>query len=701
MASTALKSDAYIEEALRWTQDPVWPAELVADFREKPVNKLTLQDGRRRRVLLADDNADMRDYVHRLLSEWYEVESVADGRAALEAVARRPPDLVLADVMMPRLDGFGLLQALRSDPQTQTLPVVLLSARAGEESRVEGLDAGADDYLVKPFSARELLARVNVQMERKQSEKALREREAQLQTLFNEAPLGIYLVDADFRIKQVNPTALPVFGDLPNLIGRDFDEVIHILWPKAYADEIVQRFRHTLETGEPYFVPERIEERRDRGVTEYYEWQINRIPLPDGSYGVVCYFRDISAQVLARQALQEADRHKDEFLAMLSHELRNPLAPISNALQLLRLEQGYTSIQQEALSALDRQVGNLTRLVDDMLDVSRVTMGRIQLQQEDVDLNALVQSVADSFRPQMAERRHQFWVSLSGPPLWVHADPTRLEQVVVNLLSNAAKYTPQGGRVWLRVLRQAQPRWNRNRDPRLRVHRGANTQGEREGGDVAIIWVKDSGIGIEAGLLPHIFELFSQEARTLDRSEGGLGIGLALVKSLVEMHGGTVTARSQGLNKGSEFIVRLPAVPSPEPLPGPPPQEPDGLAARSLRVLLVDDLADTRKIFGRLLELLGNQVCTAHDGPSALVAALEFRPDVVLLDIGLPGMSGYEVAQRIRQEPALQKAVLVAVTGYGEKSDRQRSQKAGFDHHLVKPPDVDALRQLFSSLTAA
>jgi PAS domain S-box-containing protein len=378
----------------------------------------------------------MRDYIRQLLEPDYELEAVADGQSALEAVAQRQPDVVLADVMIPRMDGFELLRTLRSDPKTQTLPIILLSARAGEESRVEGMEAGADDYLIKPFSARELVARVSAQRGRKQAQEALRASEAQLQTLFNEVPLGVYVIDADFRIRLVNPTALPFFGDIPDLIGRDFDEVIHILWPPEYADEIVQRFQHTLETGEPYIIPERIEERRDRGVTEYYEWQINRIPLPDGSYGVVCYFRDISAQVLARQALQEADRQKDEFLAMLSHELRNPLAPIANALHLLRLGQGDTSIEQEAVDALDRQVGTLTQLVNDLLDVSRVTTGSIQLQQADLDLNILVQGVADSFRSQMVEHQHEFSIFLADTAVWIHADPTRLEQVVVNLLSN-------------------------------------------------------------------------------------------------------------------------------------------------------------------------------------------------------------------------------------------------------------------------
>jgi CheY-like chemotaxis protein/anti-sigma regulatory factor (Ser/Thr protein kinase) len=286
-------------------------------------------------------------------------------------------------------------------------------------------------------------------------------------------------------------------------------------------------------------------------------------------------------------------------------------------------------------------------------------------------LNAVVQSVADSFHPQIVERRHEFSVSLAGGPLWIHGDATRLEQVVVNLLSNAAKYTPEEGQVWLTV--------------------------EEEGGE-ALIRVKDSGMGIDPPLLAHVFELFSQGVRELGRTQSGLGIGLALVKSLVEMHGGTVTAQSEGSGRGSEFVVRLPTVRSPVPQPVTPPEDSAKPADRSLRVLLVDDVADTRIVFGKLLEVLGHQVRTAGDGPSALESALEFEPDVVLLDLGVPGMNGYEVAQQMRQQPGLENLVLAALTGYGQQIDRQRSQQMGFDHHLVKPIDVDELEQLLVAI---
>ena len=309
-------------------------------------------------------------YLVRLLAEHYRVEAVPDGEAALAAVRRELPDLVLTDVMMPRLDGFGLLRELRADPATRDLPVILLSARAGEESRVEGLEAGADDYLIKPFSARELLARVQSSLTlarvRREAERVLRQQGAQFKTLLDQAPMGVYLVDADFRIREVNPVAQPVFGDIPGgVVGRDFDDVMHLLWEKSYADEVVRIFRHTLETGEPFVTPERGELRIDRGVTEYYEWRLDRIPLPDGRHGVVCYFRDISAQVNARksieesrEALREADRRKDEFLATLAHELRNPLAPLRNTLEIMKRADAGAELLEQARDTMERQLSS-------------------------------------------------------------------------------------------------------------------------------------------------------------------------------------------------------------------------------------------------------------------------------------------------------------------------------------------------------
>jgi PAS domain S-box-containing protein len=313
-ASTGIQSEAYVEELLRWLPDSPHTGEIAPRrFGDPRLEEIRLESlphqraAKAERVLLVDDNADMRAYVRRLLVQsGYEVESVADGLAALSAARARKPDLILTDVMMPGLDGFGLLRELRADAKLGSLPVILLSARAGDEARIEGTRVGADDYLIKPFSARELLVRVESQLKmarfRNETAETLRVRTAQFETLFNKVPLGVYLVDADFRIREVNPVALPVFGDIPGgVIGRDFSEILHILWEEEYADEIVGTFRDTLETGESHFFPEFAVHRADRGVVEYYEWRLDRIVLPDGRFGVVCSFRDIGDRKRAEQ----------------------------------------------------------------------------------------------------------------------------------------------------------------------------------------------------------------------------------------------------------------------------------------------------------------------------------------------------------------------------------------------------------------
>jgi PAS domain S-box-containing protein len=536
---------------------------------------------------------------------------------------------------------------------------MLLNARQVQKSH------GADEGLI-------LLAIEDI-TERKRAAASLRDSELRYRRLFETARDAILVLDGDTgKIIDANSFIGELTGyDQDYFLGKE-------LWQIGLFEDIEasQRAFQELQREEYIRYQHLPLQTRDRCQVEV-EF-ISNVYQVDGRRIIQCNIRDVTERRrMEREIEQQAqelvdlDRRKDEFLAMLSHELRNPLAPIVNALQLLRLWQGDASILREALDALDRQVATITRLVDDLLDVSRVTTGRIQLQQTDVDLNALVRGASDPFRTQMAERQQEFSVSLSGTPLWVHGDLIRLEQVVVNLLSNALKYTPEGGQVWLTVVEEE---------------------------DEAVIRVRDSGNGIEDSLLPHIFELFSQGERGLDRRQGGLGIGLPLVKSLVEMHGGTVTTQSEGSGKGSEFVVRLPVVPSPVPQAVTPPENSTEPAARPLRVLLVDDVADTRIVFGRLLEILGHQVRTAGDGPSALEAALEFRPDVVLLDLGLPGMNGYEVAQQMRREPVLQNVVLAALTGYGQQIDRQRSQQMGFDHHLVKPIDVDELQQLLSAI---
>jgi CheY-like chemotaxis protein len=368
--------------------------------------------------------------------------------------------------------------------------------------------------------------------------------------------------------------------------------------------------------------------------------------------------------------LSEADRRKNEFLATLAHELRNPLAPIRNALQVMRLAPDRAAGEQ-ARTVIERQLVQMVRLVDDLLDLSRISRGKLEIRREQVPLSAVVSSAVETSRPLIDHMGHEFTVTLPHQTIIVDADLTRLAQVFTNLLNNSAKYMDRGGHIRLTA--------------------------ERQGTDV-VVSVKDTGIGIAADQLPCIFELFSQVDRSLERSQGGLGIGLTLVKRLVEMHGGRIEARSEGLGKGAEFVVRLPVVVGPS---GPQaPSEKDEAAApeSSLRILIVDDNRDGADSLVMLLRIMGNDTRTAYDGQQGVDVAEEFRPDVILLDIGLPKLNGYEACRRIREQPWGKSVVLIAMTGWGQEDDRRRSHQAGFDHHLVKPVDPQNLMKLLAGL---
>ncbi len=548
LASTALRADAFVEELLRWapaarhTAQRLKSGERAAAMAERSASTAP-DDPATARIVLADDNADMRDYVRRLLGD-YEVEAVADGVLALDAVRARRPDLVLSDVMMPRMDGFELLRELRADPLTRDVPVILISARAGEESRIEGLAAGADDYVIKPFSARELLARVSSQIQ------------------------------------------------LARLRGE---------------------YQRAL---------------RERG-----------------------------------EALEEADRRKDEFLAILAHELRNPLAPIRHALQVVR-RSADRSTREQARNVIERQLDHMVRLVDDLLDVSRITQGKLELRKECQPLALVINSALEASRPLIERAGHGITIALPAQPILVDADLVRLAQVLSNLLTNSAKYMERGGHIWLSA--------------------------EQRAGEV-LVSIKDQGIGIEPGELTRVFDMFSQVDDARGRSQGGLGIGLTLVKQLVEMHGGSVEARSGGRGRGSEFIVRLPTVLEP---PEPRPKDAPAIPGIPLRVLIVDDNADSADSLAMLLRLMDHDTRTAYDGREGAELAERLRPDVVLLDIGLPVLDGYGACRRIREQPWGKDPVLVALTGWAQEDDRRRSREAGFDHHLVKPVDVDELLRI-------
>ena len=369
------------------------------------------------------------------------------------------------------------------------------------------------------------------------------------------------------------------------------------------------------------------------------------------------------------EALQETERQMNEFLAMLAHELRNPLAAIVNALGLMRSKKPHD--QAWLRDVIDRQAAHLTRIVDDLLDVSRITRGRIDLKRELLDLNDLVSRVVEACRPSIDARRHHLELQLAQDALPVDVDSTRLAQVVHNLISNAVKYTPEAGQISIHLA--------------------------LEGGK-AVLRVRDSGIGMPADLLPKVFDLFVQGDRSLDRTEGGLGIGLTLVRRLVEMHGGSVAAFSEGAGDGSEFVVRLPLALGRAATPRMLAAEPESHPRIRRRLLVVDDNRDFANTLSLLLETFGHEVRTVYDGRAVVPMATDYRPDAVLLDIGLPGMNGYEIARELRSAPALAQVTLVAFTGYGQDEDRRRVREAGFDFHLVKPVEVGELTRVIDAL---
>jgi signal transduction histidine kinase len=379
-------------------------------------------------------------------------------------------------------------------------------------------------------------------------------------------------------------------------------------------------------------------------------------------------------------ALREADRRKDEFLATLSHELRNPLAAIANAIQYVQLARADDAGLAPAHDVLGRQVTHLTRLIDDLLDVSRITTGRITLRRERVDLAEVVSSALETARPLADERRQSLVVVLPDPPVTLDADPVRMTQIVANLVTNAVKYTGDGGRI--------------------EVAAGC---AELAGASCALVSVKDTGIGIAPEVLPHVFDLFSQAQPAAGGNGSGLGIGLALVRELVELHGGSVQASSAGAGKGAEFVVRLPLPAQPGREVREPVERPSRAAGRAQarRVLVVDDNRDSAESLAALLGLLGHEVRQAYDGPRGLDLARTWVPDLVLLDLGMPGMGGHEVARRLRADPQLFDTTLVALTGYGAAEDRRTSREAGFDWHLVKPIDFDALEQVLAAVPSA
>jgi PAS domain S-box-containing protein len=479
---------------------------------------------------------------------------------------------------------------------------------------------------------------------------------------------AVIAIDEQYRVTYLNGAAARQYGvPASDALGRPLASLYDYRWlderDEAAAAEALAtvgswrgRNLHVKRSGEAIHVESTVTVMRD----------------PHGQpVGLLAVIRDVSERVKAEAALADADRRKDEFLATLAHELRNPLAPIRNALEMMRID-GSPLTQADARGIIERQLAQLVHLVDDLLDVGRISQGKVELRRERVDLVDAVQAAIETSRPLIAASRHELTVRLPAPgELVVEADLTRLTQVIANLMNNAAKYTPEHGRI--------------------------TVSAERAGPAEALIQVSDSGVGIPPDMLPRVFNLFAQIDRSLDRSQGGLGIGLALVRKLVEMHGGRVQAHSDGANQGSTFSIRLPLMlrrtgSAADGASASAPVQPGG--DKGIGVLVVDDNVDSAQSMAQLLAILGYRTWTAHDGQEALQVAGDMRPEAVVLDLGLPKLSGLDVARRVRASPGWGRQVLlIALSGWGQEEDREMTREAGFDHHFVKPVEVEELVQ--------
>ncbi|HEX7190586.1 MAG TPA: response regulator, partial [Thermoanaerobaculia bacterium] len=593
----------------------------------------------------------------------YEVTLVGDGAAALESAQRHPPDLVLADVMMPRMDGFRLLKELRAGERTRNLPVILVSARAGEEAKVEGIESGADDYLVKPFSAKELLARVDGHLRlhelRRDAAEELRASQAKFSTAFDRSPLALTISSLeDGRLLEVNEAFVRLSGySRDEAIGRTPDELQLWIEPEKRAERLA-KFR----AGEA--VPEtEASFRMKNGET--------RVCLIGGARVEIDKRPCVLSSVLDITERKRAEQAKDEFLATLSHELRTPLTSGYGWIKLL----GKTrepELLETGLHALEQSLLNQMKLIDDLLDVSRIASGKIFVDMQPLDLTGVVEAAAELVRP-AAQAKNVSLVVRGDASLPVRGDGARLRQVIWNLLSNAIKFTPSGGSVEV--------------DARVR---GASAE----------VVIRDTGEGIDPQFLPYVFQRFRQADSSTSRRHGGLGIGLAIVASLVAAHNGEVRAHSDGLNEGSTFTVTIPLLqhaavgPALTIAPGGEQHRIEGA-----RIVVVDDDDSARGIMTKALTTAGAVVRPCANASDAFDAVVLWRPDIVISDLAMPNEDGYTLIRRIRENGNSVPAV--AITAYARPEDQERVRNAGFQRHVAKPFDPAELVQVVSELALA
>jgi PAS domain S-box-containing protein len=674
-------------------------------------------------ILIVDDEPRNLTVLETILDDpGYRLVRAESADQALLALVAKEFALLILDIRMPGMTGFELATLIRQRKKTEQVPIIFLTAYYNEDQHVlEGYGTGAVDYLHKPvnptilrskvavfadlhrksraleFANRALVAEVTERrqaqsmlrdlnenlearvaertaelLEQTQREKARRE-ELRVSEEFNRSLMegtadAVQVLDAEGRVLHANGvTRLQMeIADVGVLLGRDWCS----LWPADSHEELRMAVEQAARGEVASLIVPRVS---SKGARTWWSVSLSAVHTTEESRNgrLLAVSRDVTEVRETEQALQESHRQKDNFIATLAHELRNPLAPIRNALTVMRRRDDPLDSQLRwCREVIDRQVSQMTRLLDDLLDVSRITRSKVTLQCEVLQLADVVEQAIEIARPSIDAAGHSFDLKLPASPVTLYVDATRLAQVISNLLINAAKFTPASGQITLSA--------------------------RQEQNDV-VISIRDSGVGIAPEYLPRLFEMFSQVPSATAQAHGGLGIGLALARGLVELHGGRLSARSDGLHKGSEFIVRLPLRQGSK-VPDRPPEDRSGRAASpavaKCRVLVIDDLRDNADSLGMVLQSWGHDVQVAYSGEQGLVLAEQFRPDVALIDLGMPDLDGCEVSRRIRAQPWGGTMVLVAQTGWGQEFDRRRTVAAGFDHHLVKPMRWDVLETL-------
>ena len=619
-------------------------------------------------ILNVDDNDGARYAKTRILqSAGFGVVEATNGTDALAITRRGEVSLVLLDVKLPDINGLEVCRRIKADPDSAVVLVLQTSAAlTGRADKIRGLEGGADNYLAAPIEADELIANVNALLRMRQTQTALRESEERFRQLTDNVEDVFWMFSLPARtLEYVSPAYAAIWGRSVEALQRQPNswlDAVHVddrghvnaLWHAlTEVPHYEAEFRIVMEGGSVRWVRDRLFAVRDRRGEVY---RVARVTS------------DITRRREMESLLRAADVNKNEFLATLAHELRNPLSPIRNAAALLGATgQGADERQARAREVITRQVDHLAHLVDDLLDVARISEGKIALRKEEVELGSVIAQAIETAAPLIQAREHTLDVATPPQQVWVEGDPVRLAQSMGNLLHNAAKFTPKGGHIRVEVL--------------------------LDGGTVRIA-VQDDGIGIAEDNLSRIFGMFAQAAVPPDRAPEGLGIGLSLVSRLLEMHGGRLAATSPGIGLGSTFTMELPVLrTTSQQQVAPAAEAASSSASGGRRVLLVDDNVDAMEMMAFLLAEMGYDAYTTADAGQLEALALEKQPDVIVLDIGLPGVDGYELARMLKAHPVLKSIRLVAHTGYGSPEDRRKAQAAGFDAHLVKPAELDDLEK--------